>query len=72
MQQEQNDTEIQIPTQFSHSVKVEQTAKGARVTIHVNANNGLEAMQQAINLYRATKLELEYLKEVVAPIEVKA
>jgi hypothetical protein len=61
-----------IPTQFSHSVKIEQTVKGARVTVHVNANNGLEAMEQSINLYRATKLQLEQQKEVVAPIEVKA
>jgi hypothetical protein len=70
MQQVQNDTDI--PTVFTHSVKVEQTVKGARVTVHVNANNGLEAMEQSINLYRATRLELEQLKEVVAPVEVKA
>jgi ribosome-associated translation inhibitor RaiA len=63
-------TEV-IPTLFSHSVKIEQTAKGARVTVHVNANNDLEAMEQSINLYRAANLELEQLKEVVAPIEVK-
>jgi hypothetical protein len=60
-----------IPSQFSHSVKLEQTAKGLRITVHVNANNGLEAMEQSINLYRATRLELEQLKEVVAPVEVK-
>jgi 5-hydroxyisourate hydrolase-like protein (transthyretin family) len=67
----QNDIES-IPALFSHSVKIEQTAKGARVTVHVNTNNGLEAMDQSINLYRATKLQLEQLKEVVAPMEVKA
>jgi hypothetical protein len=61
-----------IPTQFSHSVRIEQTVKGARITVHVNANEGLEALQQSINLYRATRLELERLKEVVAPIEIKA
>ena len=65
------ETEIQIPTIFTHSVKIEQTAKGARVTVHVNANNGLEAMEQSISLYRATKLQLEQVKEVVAPVEVK-
>ena len=49
------------------------TAKGARVTVHVNANDALEAYGiKSINLYRATKLELERRKEVVAPIEVKA
>jgi ribosome-associated translation inhibitor RaiA len=78
MQQIENDyendngNEVQIPTQFTHSVKIEQTAKGARVTVHVNANNGLEAMGQAINMYRATGLQLEQLKEVVAPVEIKA
>ena len=61
-----------IPAQFTHSLKIEQTAKGARVTVHVNSNDALEAMNQAINLYRATMLELEQLKEVVAPVEVKA
>lgn len=60
------------PVLFSHSVKIEQTAKGARVTVHVNANNGLEAMEQSVNLYRATKLQLEQYKEVIAPVEVKA
>ena len=48
MQQVTNDTEI--PTQFSHSVKIEQGQKGARIAVHVYANNGLEAMEQAINL----------------------
>jgi hypothetical protein len=68
----QQTPEIDIPTVFTHSVKLEQTAKGLRIKVHVNANNGLEAMEQAINLYRATKLQLEQLKEVIAPVEVKA
>lgn len=72
MSEETTLAQIQIPTLFSHSIKIEQTAKGARVTVHVNANNGLEAMEQAINLYRTTKLQLEELKEVVAPMEIKA
>jgi hypothetical protein len=71
MQTSENET-TSIPSQFSHSVKIEQTVKGARVTVHVNANNGLEAMEQSINLYRATRLQLEELKEVVAPVEIKA
>ncbi len=40
-----NDDTTTIPTQFSHSVKIEQTVKGARITVHVNANEGLEAMR---------------------------
>ena len=31
MQQVQNDNEIEIPTQFSHSVKIEQGQKGAQI-----------------------------------------
>jgi ribosome-associated translation inhibitor RaiA len=61
-----------IPAQFSHSVKIEQTAKGASVTVHVNANSELEAMERSINLYKATRLQLEKLKEIVAPVEIKA
>jgi hypothetical protein len=60
-----SDAEV-IPAQFSHSVKIEQTAKGARVTVHVNANSGPEAMTETVNLYRATKLQLERLNEIVA------
>jgi hypothetical protein len=67
----QQTPETDTPTQFSHSVKIEQTAKGARITVHVNSNDALEAMNQSINLYRATKPQLEQQKEVVAPVEVR-
>lgn len=56
------------PTQYSHSLKIEQTAKGARVTAHVSANSGPEAIEQAINLYRLTKLQLEQRNEIIAPV----
>jgi hypothetical protein len=72
MQTSETEVTTTIPTMFTHSVKIEMTAKGARVTVHVNADEALEAMNQAINLYRATKLELEQQKEAVAPIEIKA
>jgi hypothetical protein len=51
------ETEV-IPTLFSHSVKIEQTAKGARVTVHGNANNALEAMEQSINHHLHYKQEI--------------
>jgi hypothetical protein len=65
-------SDTEVSTQHSHSVKIEQSAKGARVTVHVNANNELEAMEQAINLYIMTKQTLEQRAEIVAPIEVRA
>jgi hypothetical protein len=49
MTQQQQDEAI--PASFSHSVKIEQTAKGGRITVHVNANDGTTAMREAIFLY---------------------
>lgn len=53
-------------TQFSHSVKIEQTAKGARVTVRVNANEKRRAWLEAIELYTRTKKQLEAAGEVLA------
>jgi hypothetical protein len=55
---------------FSHSVKIEQTVKGARITVHVNANDSNVAMKEAISLYQNTKMQMKSLGEEVAPIEV--
>jgi hypothetical protein len=62
--------DVEIPSQFSHSVKLEQTAKGVRVTVHVNANNSEAATKEAINLYLQTKSMLSKYEEV-APIEIR-
>ena len=59
-----------IPAVFSHSVKIEQTAKGGRITVHVNAKDGTTAMREAIFLYQNTKLQMQSLGEQVAPIEI--
>jgi hypothetical protein len=63
--------DVEIPSQFSHSVKLEQTAKGVRITVHVNANNSDAATKEAISLYLQTKSMLAKYEEV-APIEVKS
>jgi hypothetical protein len=55
----------------NHNVKIEQSARGSRISVDANANKYYEAMKQAISLYRSTKLSLENLNEMVAPIEVK-
>jgi hypothetical protein len=61
---------LDIPTMFSHSVKIEQTSKGCRITVHVNANNSNAATKEAINLYLQTKSMLSKYEEV-APIEIR-
>jgi len=65
----ENNTEVEYPPVFSHSVKIDQTAKGARVTVHVHANEGKEAMCQAIDLYKQTIEDLTKNNLQVAPIE---
>lgn len=64
-------SETEFPQQFSHDVKVEQSAKGARVTVHVFAMSKDEAIRQAVELYRSTIEALKAEKLEVAPIEVK-
>jgi hypothetical protein len=39
MAENNNNGGSKIPSQFSHSVKLEQTAKGVRITVHVNADS---------------------------------
>jgi hypothetical protein len=45
------EVQIKFPAQVSHSVKIEQSAKGARMTVHILANSQQEAIDQAIKMY---------------------
>ena len=62
---------IELPSQFTEDVKIEQSAKGARVTIHVFGNNAGETIQKAVSLYKFTTEALAEKGLVVAPIEIK-
>jgi hypothetical protein len=61
----------EIPVQYTHSVKIEDTAKGIRLSVHVYANGLETAVNEAIKLYQATKQKAEQEKIPVAPMEVK-
>jgi hypothetical protein len=50
-----NNLNQELVQTYSHSVKIEQTAKGARITVHVNANDSATAMREAIFLYQNKK-----------------
>lgn len=63
------EVQIKFPTQFSHSVRIEQTAKGARITVRVLINNQDEAINQAIQMYGDAKRRLEDQGHKIAPIE---
>jgi hypothetical protein len=64
------EVQIRFPAQFSHSVRIEQTAKGARITVRALANNQEEeAISQAIQMYGEAKRRLEAEGHKIAPIE---
>lgn len=65
-------SEQEIPAQFTHQVKIEQTAKGVRITAHVYANDRETAWREAYALYRDTVAVCETNKTPIAPFEVKA
>ena len=62
---------IEVPSQFTEDVKIEQSAKGARVTIRVFGNNAGETIQKEVSLYKFTTEALTEKGLVVAPIEIK-
>ena len=61
----------EIPVQYTHSVNIEDTAKGIRLSVHVYANDLETAVNEAIKLYQATKQKAKKEKIPVAPMEVK-
>jgi hypothetical protein len=64
-------TEVPEKPIFSHSVKLEQTAKGVRVTVHVSANNFQDARMQSTELFLKVQEDLRIQGVPLAPIEPK-
>jgi hypothetical protein len=59
-----------IPVQYTHSIKLEDTAKGVRISVHVYSNDRETAIADAILTYRDTKSSCEEKKILVAPWEI--
>jgi len=62
--------EADIPSQFTHSIKLSETAKGIRIDVHVYANNAPDAMNEAIYTYKNMKKKLKENDIQLAPVEV--
>lgn len=60
----------EIPVQYTHSIKVEDTAKGIRLSVHCYTNDRQTAINEAIETYLETKLKAEKEKILVAPTEI--
>ncbi len=67
---DQGKAESELPNQFTHSLKIEDTAKGIRVSVHVYANSLEEANEQAFKLYTLAHDTAEKLEIPLAPVEV--
>ena len=59
------------PVIYSHSIKIEDTAKGIRLSVHVYANSTGEAIEQAFNTYLKAKITAIDNKIPLAPVEIK-
>lgn len=63
-------TEAEIPSQFTHSIKLSETAKGVRIDVHVYANDRVTAIDEAIGTYEVMKAKLEEEEIPIAPMSV--
>ena len=63
-------TEAEFPQQSTHQVKIEDTAKGIRITVHVYATSMDQAVTEAFRLYSMCQTEAERREIAMAPIEV--
>ncbi len=61
----------EIPPTFTHDVKLESTAKGIRIHVHVYANDSVTAVSQVFALYESCKTKAEQLNIPIAPMTVE-
>ena len=54
MNNQQMQTEKENDTTFTHSIKIEETAKGIRVHVHVYGNDQQETIISALSTYEKT------------------
>lgn len=57
------------PPPFEIDVKIEQTQKGARVTVHCIGSNDEMTLFRAVNAYQQGRERLRTAGEIVAPVE---
>jgi len=67
------DSAAEVPEKpaFSHSVKLEQTAKGVRVTVHVSSDNLHDTRMQSTELFIKVQQDLQIQGIPLAPVELK-
>jgi len=63
-------SEIPNMVQYTHSVKIEDSAKGIRISVHVYTNNKDTAINEVIKTYLEMKIKAEKEKIPIAPMEL--
>lgn len=47
---------------FSHSLKLEETAKGLRISVHIYAHNTAEGLEEAFKTYLNAKIKAKIIR----------
>jgi 3,4-dihydroxy-2-butanone 4-phosphate synthase len=68
MNNQQMQTEKENDTTFTHSIKIEETAKGIRVHVHVYGNDQQETIISAPSTYEKTLAKFKESGHVMAVI----
>ncbi len=63
------ETTMPLEPAFSHSLKLEETAKGLRISVHIYAHNTAEALEEAFKTYLNAKIKALENKIQLAPID---
>ena len=64
-----NNATIPENPQYTHSLKLEETAKGLRISVHVYANSTGKAIEEAYNLYLKAKITAVDNHITLAPVD---
>ena len=64
-----NNASMPEQPQYTHSIKIEDTAKGIRLSVHVYANSTGEAIEQAFTMYLKAKMTAIDNKISLAPVQ---
>ena len=61
----------EIPSQFTHSIKLDETAKGLRISVHVYANDDVTAITEVLSTYKEIRDLLDDERIPRAPMEIQ-
>lgn len=59
-----------VASTYSHSVKLEETAKGVRISVHVYANTDMEVIEETFKTYLKARQTAMDNKIPLAPMEI--